>query len=86
MKISAEPRDLVRQAGNTAAQYFDAAVENIEKTFGKGSAHRYPEIIAALIAASASDFETSIRTKFFDEEIAPVLQDIANALDSQKNN
>lgn len=50
----------MRQAPMTAALYLDAAIQEVEDRFGEGSAKDYPEIIAAFMAASASDFGASV--------------------------
>lgn len=57
--ITASWDTLVRQAGITASEYFNAAVRNIDETFYSGYAEAHPELVAALVKAAAKDFETT---------------------------
>lgn len=46
----------VFQAGDTMATYLSCAIREIDERLGEGYASKHPELIAACIAAQASDF------------------------------
>jgi hypothetical protein len=60
VSITATPEALMRQAHMTADTYLQAAIVSIDDRMGEGASKKYPQIVAALIQASAQDFHTSM--------------------------
>ena len=54
--MSTTPETLMKQAGWTAGDYLEAAVEKIDKKFGKGYAKKNPQLIGAFMQTAALDF------------------------------
>jgi hypothetical protein len=67
--IKADPGTLMRQASMTAHDYLIAAVENIDKMFGKGYAKEHPELTGAFIQAASLDFVGASLAKSIGEAI-----------------
>lgn len=65
---------LMEQAPETASYFLSAAIKKIDGKFENGYAEKHPELIAAFVAACASDFNTSMTVS--------ALQDIADAIDT----
>ncbi len=59
MEISADWTTLMRQAWKTSAEYMDAAVREIDATFGKGYAARNPALVASFMQVAAQDFHSA---------------------------
>ena len=68
---------LSAQASKAANDYLFAALNTIEERMGKGAAEKYPEIVAALIQATATEYLASM----ISHRIAPSLSYIADAID-----
>jgi hypothetical protein len=58
--ITANFHTLMRQASLTAADYMDAAVEQIDRKFGDGFSKRNPALVGAFMNASALDLAAAI--------------------------
>lgn len=58
--ITASAETLMRQAGDTAAEYLNAAVRHIDAKFGAGYAERNPALVGAFMQAAASDYAASL--------------------------
>lgn len=58
--ITADVHDLVRQAGDTAADYMHAAIRHIDQKFGPGYAAANPVLLGAFMQAAASDFAANM--------------------------
>lgn len=58
-KIAANYETLMRQASMTADQYMKDCARYIDEQFGDGYAQNHPELLAAMIQASAQDFHTA---------------------------
>ena len=74
--IEADWHTLLKQASDTSSEYFDRAVDKIDKTFGQGYAQDHPDLIAAYMRVAAMDFNTtcnSINRQEFCEKIDQVL-------------
>lgn len=67
---------LMRQAPVTADTYLVEAIESVEKRMGKGAAEKYPQIVAALITAAATDYHAAM----FSHRVAPALQDVGESI------
>ena len=83
MAITASYDTLVDQAPETAGRYMREAVRQIDREFGDGYAAKNPNLVAAFIAASASDFTSScsiIAVQEGVEQITSALRDIAQSL------
>jgi hypothetical protein len=68
---------LADQASVTAQGYLRRAVEAVEETMGAGTAKEYPEIVAALIAASAKNYAASLHS----HRIEPLLGQAVGAIE-----
>lgn len=53
-------KDLALNAPNTVDHWLRDSIKNIDEQFGAGYAKAHPELLAAMLAASASDFQTCI--------------------------
>lgn len=71
-RITADATTLMRQASMTAHEYLVEAVKHIDNEMGKGYSKEHPELVAAFMAAAASDFRTAI--------LAQAVQDGTEAL------
>lgn len=67
--MSASPETLVKHAGWTAGMYMAAAVEEIDKQFGKDYARNTPELVGAFMQTSAIDFLAAYLAQEIREEI-----------------
>jgi hypothetical protein len=65
--ITAAADVLLEQASMTTDQYLAAAVDSIDKRFGKGFAEKHPELLGAFINASARDFQTTMTVQALQE-------------------
>lgn len=61
--ITADATTLMRQAPMTAQTYLIEAVRCIDTEFGCGYAKEHPELVAAFMQASASDFNFATLAK-----------------------
>lgn len=59
-RITGDSDTLMYQGPATAEVYLDAAIRILEARFGVGAAEKYPEILAAMVNASALDFGAAI--------------------------
>lgn len=55
-----DSREMMEQASKTAHEYLTAAIKTVDEEFGEGAHQKYPEIVASLVQASATDFLTSV--------------------------
>jgi hypothetical protein len=62
------------QAGHTAAVYLSSAIESIDKYLGDGYAGKHPELVAPMVAAQVSDFNT-VSTMDAIYELADAVRD-----------
>jgi len=67
---------LMRQAPMTAEVYLAEAIESIEKRMGEGAAEKFPQIVAALITAAATDYHAAM----FSHRVAPALLEIGDSI------
>ena len=58
---------LLDQAAATPAVYLRKAIEYIDAAFTAGYAAKHPELVAAYIQASSSDFKTSNLCKIIEQ-------------------
>lgn len=49
----------VDQANDTAARYFNFAVDSIDNTFGRGYAQKNPALVAAFMNVAVLDYNTT---------------------------
>ncbi len=56
----------MRQGADTADVWLRSVVRSIDEVFGDGHARANPELVAAMLAASASDFRTTMLTASVD--------------------
>ena len=59
MAIRATYETLMEQASATSDTYLRAAIENIDAALGDGYAAKHPELLGAMVRASATDFSMS---------------------------
>jgi hypothetical protein len=67
---------LSQEASHAAENYLKRAIESVEDVMGLGAAAKYPAIVAAVVAAAASDYAASM----LSHRVAPALADVAEAL------
>ena len=77
-RISASAETLLRQAGMTAAEYLDNAVDEIDVKFGDGFAKEHPELVGAFMHTAALDFASAVITS----AIQDLAEDLAKAKDA----
>ena len=68
-RVTAEPGELLDQAGKTSEVFLDAAIEAIDAKFGNGFARATPELVAAFMLTSSIDFTSAMLFKFIGEAI-----------------
>jgi len=73
MRVEASFEKLMEDAAATAGVYLRRAVENIDNQFGKGYAKANPVLVAAMIQASAADFQAG-QTNVAGHAIADALR------------
>lgn len=76
--ISATVETLLKQALMTAHVYLCEAIKSIDQKMGDGYAKLHPELIAAYMAAAASDFNTSVQAKSLAEASDQIADAIKN--------
>lgn len=89
--ITADSMTLMRQASMTANEHMIHCVRYIDEKFGEGYAKGQPELLAAMIQASAQDYHTSCLTSVMQgldssmlsslDGVAKSIGTIAKALD-----
>jgi hypothetical protein len=79
---SADGNTLLRQAKLTAEEYFNAAVNSIDHSFGDGYAEKHPELIAAFMQVAASDMNYCTLAKAQSECVEYLADKIESAIDS----
>lgn len=67
---------LLRQAWETAGDYLEHGIRQIDGALGKGYAKDHPELIAAFMQTAAIDFASATIAK----TLASALEEIATAL------
>lgn len=75
-------------ASKAAHDYLVEAIETVEKLMGKGAAERFPMIVAALVQASATDYQASMlshRVYPGLESISLAIRDVAEAVSSLRD-
>jgi hypothetical protein len=72
-RVEASFEKLTEDAARTAGVYLRRAIENIDSQFGKGYAKSNPLLVAAMIQASAADFQAA-QTNVAGHAIADALQ------------
>ena len=80
MAISASYDTLMRQASETADEYFRAAVRSIDREFEKGYAQKNPELIAAFMQVCARDMGTSTLAVAIQEGASEITQALQNEI------
>jgi hypothetical protein len=73
-EVETDTETLMHQAALTASDYMRSAQRSIDAAFGDGYAIRHPELVGALVQASAVDFNTSL--------MKVGLQDLRDVLDA----
>ena len=68
--VSANAETLMRQSGMTAQNYLRYALEAIDAEMGEGQARKNPQLVAAFIAACASDMHTTFIAQTLQESTA----------------
>ena len=56
----------MRQGAQTADLWLHEVVRSIDEVFGEGYARDNPQVVAAMLAASVSDFRTTMLTASID--------------------
>ncbi|AZM96085.1 hypothetical protein [Vreelandella venusta] len=82
--IDADFNTLMRQAPQTAYTYLVDCSRYLDEHFGEGYAEKHPELLAAMIRASAQDFHTScVCSVMQDQEVAlrESLDEVSDSLD-----
>jgi hypothetical protein len=77
--ITADPGQLLEQAGWTAGGYLRQAVGEIDGVFGKGYAKANPTLVAAFMQTAAIDFATAVACKSVGEAADAVAEAIREA-------
>lgn len=72
-------RQLMDQAHQTANEYLIQARHCLDRTFHEGYAEKHPELVAAMVQASAMDF----LARSFIEYVTPALLSISTSLDER---
>lgn len=67
--------DLAEHGRWTVQDHLRTAIQGIEKQMGKGAAEKYPQIVAAMVQASSTEFLASMMS----HRIAPKLESLALA-------
>lgn len=57
---SEQLEDFVKTSPYSAHEWFHEAVKTVDSKFGVGYAKKHPELIAAMVQATAIDFQTSV--------------------------
>ena len=81
--ITADTATLMRQASMTANEHMLHCVRYIDEKFGEGYAKAHPELLAAMIQASAQDFHTTCSNAVMQDQIGSVgmsLDSISSAI------
>lgn len=82
-QISASFGTLSRQSQQSAFEWMEAAVRNIDTMFGAGYAAKHPLLVAGFMQAASVDYGASVLGKVFgnsSEDIAEALLAIAREL------
>ncbi len=77
-EISMSYGDLMGQASKTARQYLIEAKAHVDDLMGHGAAQKHPELVAALVQASATDYVAAMLSHRVVPELAMVVQSIDN--------
>jgi hypothetical protein len=83
-RVSADFHTLMVSAPATAKVYFNAAIKIIDEEFGAGYSKRHPELIAAFMSASATDFSDAM-TNLSAQIIEDGLNTVAEAINSARD-
>lgn len=75
-ELSVGYTELSHQASMTAQGYLRRAIDSVEEVMGKGAASMYPGIVAAVVAAAASDYAAAM----VSHRLVPAIADISDAL------
>lgn len=67
---------LSHEASLTADGYLKRAIQSVEEAMGVGAAEKFPGLVAAVVAAAASDYAASM----LSHRVVPALGDIAEAI------
>lgn len=74
--ITASAETLMRQAGYTAEVYMNAAIESIDKWFGKGFAAKNPQLVGDFMKTAAMDYGAAI----LSQQIGQALEEISGSI------
>lgn len=83
--ITADFNTLMRQAPQTAHTYLQDCSRYLDQHFGEGYAAKHPEVLAAMIRASAQDFHTACLCAVLQdssEQISSSLMEMAERLEA----
>lgn len=58
-KITADWTKLQNDGASSAINYLNAAIEQIDKTFGEGYAKKHPELVAAFMKTAVMDYHAN---------------------------
>lgn len=75
-ELSMSYSKLNQQASETAESYLFRAIASVEAVMGEGAAAKYPAIVAAVIAAAASDYAAAM----ISHRLVPALDDVSAAI------
>ncbi len=76
--ITADMNSLMHQAPQTAETYLINCRIAIDEQFGEGYAAKHPELLAAMIQASAQDFHTSCLCAVLQDQVGSVSMALEN--------
>lgn len=68
----------MRQGAETADLWLRKVVRSVDEVFGEGYARANPQVVAAMLAASASDFRTTTLTASIDRLADAIHTGLAN--------
>lgn len=75
---------LMEQAAGTARGYLVAAIANVDELMGDGASQKHPELVAALVQASATDYLAAMLSHRVVPELATIgvaITDVRAGLD-----
>lgn len=74
--VTASSYELMKQAADTALEYYGRIAEAMDKTYGKGWSAQHPDVVARLTETAALDFKAALLVKGMEKvggDIAAVL-------------
>lgn len=61
--VTASSYELMKQAADTALEYYSRIAEGMDKTYGKGWSAQHPDVVARLTETAALDFKAALLVK-----------------------